>query len=538
MANARRDAGYMSQLQRTQLQSTLRPQLHDRSTFDRTMAARRDAQGVQDSLQSFHAANSRIAALHESEARVDNMRRARRFQQQNAELAQAYALERSVAEKEQRRLLAEQDAQLAAAMAHIKSEELAREQNERRICAESEELTELRARLQAAQLNKARATQREEKALKDALERDRQALIDREMEADRLAALSLEQAELNRRQLVNMQGRNVLQSQMAEKERQKQLAYEQFLKEKAMVDSIVATIEADDQAKMRMQLAKQKELQENIRVYLEDRARWRAEEKSRAEAELRKIQEYQALQAARHEELARLKAQKVERQDAVLEKLTAEIEAKRREEEEMQRLLYELYQEEAESKALAEIRAREEKINAMRRDMIEANEYQKAYKQQKRMSQAREEEQFRDKMMQKFAEDKRLEQMNQERRRREMAEYRNEVESILQERKRQYEAAVEAELEARRREQSEMEYKLSVIERERERLLQEYARDLKDYLPKGVFRSEEDFERVFGEKPSAPSAAQQGRVQPPSADQLRQQNQFNAKNNRISNIRF
>lgn len=398
-------------------------------------------------------------------------------------------------------MLADQDQQLAAAMAHIKSEEIAREQNHRRICDESEELSSLRALLKAAEMNKARATQLTEKQMIAQNDRERIRHMDREMELDRQAGLALEAADLERRQLINMQSRNVLQGQMAERERAKQLAYEQFLKEKAVIDNIVQSIEQDDQAKMAMQLAKQKELQENIRTYLEERAAWRAEEKKRAEYELRKIHEFQALQEARHQELQRQKQNKVDRQDRMLEKITAEIEAKKREEDEMQKLLYELYQEEAESKALAEIKAREAKINAMRREMIESNEYQKAFKAQKRLTQAREEEDFRSKMLAKFAEDKRIESMNQARRQREIQEYKNEVEQIIQERKAIYEQAVEAELAARRVAQEEMEYKLAVVEAERQRLLSAYAKDLKDYLPKGVFRTDEDYEKVFEKKP-------------------------------------
>lgn len=543
MSNARRDASRTvgggfnaiasSAFARTQMQSTTR---HDARTFDRTMAARRDAQGVQDALHDFHAENSRVTAVNESDARVDNMRRLRRFQQQNAELSQAYQLEQQLKEKEQRKMLADQDQQLAAAMSHLKSEELAREQQHRRICDESEELTELRARLKAAHMNKARATQLTEKAIIDANHKERNARMESEMEADRQAALALEQAELERRQLINMQSRAVLQGQMAERELAKQLAYEQFLKEKAVIDSIVASIEADDAAKMQMQLSKQRELQENIRTYLEERALWRAEEKKRAEYELTKIHEYQKLQEARHEELMRQKRQRVDLQDRVLEKITAEIEAKKREEEEMQKLLYELYQEEAESKALAEIRAREAKINAMRREMIDANEYQKAFKQQRRMNQQREEDEFRAKMMDKFAEDKRLEQMNQDRRRREMVEYKNEVEQIINERKALYEQSVEHELAARRAEQEEMEYKLQVVERERQRLLEEYARDLRDYLPKGVFRTEADYEKVFDRKPTPGNIPlQKSQI---VANQSRNQAQVNAQAARQSNIRF
>jgi hypothetical protein len=545
MSNARRaqqsssafgGGAVQSQFNRTQLASTFRPQVNDARSFDRTMGQRRDQQTVQDALQGFHAVNSRVMAINESDARVETMRRMRRFQQQNAELAQAYALETQLREREQRKMLTDQDQQLAAAMSHLKNEEIAREQNHRRICDESEELTELRSMLKAAQMNKARATQLTEKAIIESNHKERNARMEAEMEADRQAALQLEQAELERRQFLNMQSRGVLQGQMAEKELAKQLAYEQFLKEKAIVDSVVASIEADDAEKMKMQLSKQKELQENIRTYLEERSLWRAEEKKRAEYELRKIQEYQQLQESRHQELMRQKKNKTDAADKVLEKITAEIEAKKREEEAMQNLLYELYQEEAESKALAEIRAREEKINKMRRDMVEANEYQKAYKQQKRMNQQREEDAFRVKMMEKFAEDKRLENLNLERRRREVQEYKNEVEAIIQERKALYEQSVEQELAARRAEQQEMEYKLQVVERERQRLLEEYARDLRDWLPKGVFRTEEDYVKVFDRPPTAGHIPlQKSQI---IAQQQRDIAKTNAKNMKTSNIRF
>ena len=116
-------------------------------------------------------------------------------------------------------MLAEQDTQLAAAMSHLKSEEAAREQSHRRICDESEELSSLRSMLKAAEMNKARATQLTEKAMIADNDKARQQHIDREMELDRQAGLALEAADLERRQLINMQSRGVLQSQMADKER-------------------------------------------------------------------------------------------------------------------------------------------------------------------------------------------------------------------------------------------------------------------------------------------------------------------------------
>ena len=101
MSNQRRDArsaGFAAQGQnvfgRTQLATTYRPPAgaNDSRSFERTMAARREAQGVQDALQSFHQTNSRVMAANESDARVDAMRRMRKFQQQNAEVSRAQHL--------------------------------------------------------------------------------------------------------------------------------------------------------------------------------------------------------------------------------------------------------------------------------------------------------------------------------------------------------------------------------------------------------------------------------------------------------------
>ncbi len=90
MASQRRDARVQSQSQsnfsHTQLNVTSRPSVNDSRGFEKTMAARREAQGVHDSLQHFTQQNSRSTAVNQSDARVEAMRRMRQFQTQNAEV--------------------------------------------------------------------------------------------------------------------------------------------------------------------------------------------------------------------------------------------------------------------------------------------------------------------------------------------------------------------------------------------------------------------------------------------------------------------
>jgi len=113
-------------------------------------------------------------------------------------------------------------------------------------------------------------------------------------------------------------------------------------------------------------------------------------------------------------------------------------------------------------------------------------------------------------MLRKFQEDARLEQMNEARRKRELVAYKLEIERLIEERREQYKNAVEAEYEEMRKQEEQEGFRQAVIERERQRLLREHATELKDYLPKNVFRNDADYETVHKVKPhSQPSQSQE-----------------------------
>jgi len=469
--------------------------------FNARLNKNRQVEAYNNELQQFHKNNVRYEGAHQSDQRVETMRRMSRFQKQNEELMQGYQLEQKAREEELRRNMSEQNQQLSAALFDIKAQKLAEDTNVRRICEESEELKELHSRLRAAKISKIRAIQLAEK---DALQQKataQEAALDAMMERHRQDKFKRDDIEAKQKFDLNMQSKQILQDQIASRQQRKKEAYESFLKEKAMVDEIVAGIEQEDRHKQEALLAKQKELQDNIRNFLEDRRSWREAEKRKTEEELRRIEEYNLIQEERHRELSAKKQKAADEQDEVLRKLTKEIEGKRREEEEMRMLLDELYQEEAEQKGYEKEQREIEKRRQMKLDMIAANEYQKAVKLKVAEEQAIEEEKFRQQMMKKFEEDTRLEQMNAMRRRREMENYKKEVERLVEERRKVFEASVQAELQEMRQKQEQENYRQSVVERERARLLAEYASDLQDHLPKGVLRNDHDFEVVYGRAP-------------------------------------
>jgi len=173
----------------------------------------------------------------------------------------------------------------------------------------------------------------------------------------------------------------------------------------------------------------------------------------------------------------------------------------------MRALLDELYQEEAESKALAAIKKEEERAARMKAEILAANDFQKMIRHQRKLDQLKEEEEFRQRMMKKFEDDKQVEAMHAHRRRREIQNYRDQVEKLIEERRAQYEASRAAELAELAKQKADEKYRAEVVEKERQRLLAEHAFNLKEFLPKGVLRTASDFALVHGTSKPLPAAS-------------------------------
>lgn len=447
--------------------------------------------------------NKRYEGQNGQEERVEQRRRQLRYKQQNSELMTGYAIEQAARDEYQRKVLREQDESMAAAIFDMKTQQTAAEINARRICEESEELKELKEKLRAAKISRARAVQLEERNLMQQQSHAEDLAMDQMMERERQQSEQRAYEEENRRLTMNHQRKAVILNQIAEKETAKKQAYEEFLREKAMVDEIVRGIEAEDVEKMKAADNRRRELQDSIRNFLAEREIWKEEEKARVQAELDQIAEYNKQQGKRHAEMMANKKKIADQQDAILRKLTDELNAKKREEDEIRQLLDELYQEEAEQKAQARVDRDNENRTRMQQEMIDANNYQKALKLQQAEQRRQEENEFREQMYARFAADKRLEQMNNQRRRREMEMYKKEVENLIAERRAAYDAAVQAEVDEQRVKDEQERYRLGIVERERQRLLREYATDLQDYLPKGVLQTNNDYETVYGSKPNS-----------------------------------
>jgi hypothetical protein len=160
--------------------------------------------------------------------------------------------------------------------------------------------------------------------------------------------------------------------------------------------------------------------------------------------------------------------------------------------------------EEHEEEHEAEARRREEL--KLRKKLEDREEMKRAYvsqmdmQERKRAAALEEEDKIRNELLAKFAEDDRLEQLNDQRRRLKIEQHKREAQRLIDLRREQFEQARNAERDEEERLRGEEGHRQAIIEEERQKLLQEYAVPLRDFLPKGTLECADDYNMVFPER--------------------------------------
>ncbi len=217
-----------------------------------------------------------------------------------------------------------------------------------------------------------------------------------------------------------------------------------------------------------------------------DRDAWRRMEQLKLEEEEERIRSYKNVVDNRQEEERIQRQLKLEQRNKLLEEQSKELAKRRLEEEQLEEMLNELYKEEQEERErMREIAERERRLR-QKQEMIQANEYQKQLKMRLQEQEKRDEELFRQMMMEKFEDDERIAQLGAQRRHQKMIEFRRDVENLMEERRRMRELERQHELAEYEVEQKEKAKKQAIIEQERKRLIQEHVSKILKYLPKGV----------------------------------------------------
>lgn len=389
-----------------------------------------------------------------------------------------------------------QEERLARELERRKLDEIRDEKMRQQIRESSLELRELEQKLKSAYMNKERTAQIAEKeALKyDKMARD--AEIAKQMKEEHERAHEAERQREMEKYREQIRYQQDLERQLEEQEEKKQQAYEEFLKEKLMIDEIVRKIYEEDQRERELAMSKRKATQKYIQEFKAAREEWKQLERARMEEENRQILAFAKLQERREGERMESKKAKEDAMARVQNALAEDIARKEAEREEMERIRMELYLEEQEEKEREKEKDDMEKRIRQKLELQETHAQQMHFKNLRRQAELEEEDEFRKQMLAKFAEDDRIEQMNAQKRRMKQLEHKRAVEQLLDDRRAQFAQDRERELEERREEERMEAFRRQIIEEERQKLLREHAMRLLGYLPKGVIRDERDLEML------------------------------------------
>ena len=412
-----------------------------------------------------------------------------------------------------------------------------------RVVEQSEELRDLEAKLKVAYMNKERDVQILEAAKLVEQQRTDDARVAEEMEKDRQRGLKAEAYRAYLRTQDGVLMRQELDAQMIEKEERKKLAYEEFLKEKSMVDEVVERILAEDAAEKHAREAKEAEIRADIADFVATSEKMKEGRMKIIEAENKEIRAYaqvclpRAILGAqffarnspsappthphpslrlrlppqmvmqRETELRMQRESEQNKKDAILERLSSDMAKAQREADELENLRNELVVQETEERIIQKEKEKFERTVQQRLDIALANEYQRQLKSIRREEEKKEEDEFRLAMMKKFEEDDRLDELNARKRREKQMEHRREIERLLEKRREAYEAERARGLEEKALEERHAALRTQIIEEERRRMIANHAKNLGlQHLPRGILENADDlalFKANEGFKPDA-----------------------------------
>lgn len=334
-----------------------------------------------------------------SHIRVENLRRRRVLEFEEAEQD---AYNNIVKEEEDRqRTIQELQHEEEVVLEMQKEHDLRiREQKYRQSIHEnSPEIRELEKKLNYAYTNKERAIQIQEKNLRIEQEKLLSAVKNAEMHAA-LAKAEQEEKQKNRINMERaMEYNEALNRQLVEGEQKKKDEYEQFLKEKELIDQVVAKIIAENEREVKLRLEKQIDTKKFIEDFMVERQKWRESEIRLQEIENQKIIEYAKQQREREEMLAGQKKKIEEAKSGIYEKLASHQHEMERAKIELEDLRTNLALEEQEASA------RKKEQDALRNrvqkrlEMIEAYQRQVEFKRQKLESEKEDEKIMREQVI-------------------------------------------------------------------------------------------------------------------------------------------
>lgn len=459
----------------------------------------RHAEAKNSDLRKMLVTHNILAGHGRSEAHVEELRRKRTEAAERRDLFMDYTYVKGAQEQDRKALVAEAEERVVDELARQKAENERLEQNRRRVCAGSEELRVLKERLHAAKVNKERAQQLMEIEFRKEKHRLIEHQIAEHLENERLRSVELDHKseieKLRQRERV----KHINQEQIAANEAKREEAMTEYKKERAQVQELVDRLQQQDDDESAAKERKRKESREMLMKFKIEQAERQEQQEQDEIDENNRIAKFAADKADREEQLAEEKKEQEKEKERVLLGIIEAANYKNKQAEELEFLRNELRFEEHEHKAREKEAAKRRKIDQDREDMKAAYTAQMEQRRRKEAEMKQEEDSLRDILLSKFAEDERIQQMNEQKRRMRVQEHKREAERLVNLRREAYQKTRNNERAELQRLEDEKAADQIIIEEERQKLIQDFAIPLRDFLPKGTMQNRGDFDAIFSD---------------------------------------
>ena len=350
---------------------------------------------------------------------------------------------------------------------------------------ENDEIKEIKASIEYAKLNRARALQIQQNQYK----RIQNLIKDTKEDEEVLKKLKLDNQkefeESERKKFERIKAKKLLQQQMKDKEKLKQEADKEYKKDLQDIKRIMDAIHQED-----MNNIKEDQRKKSIaRQYMYNAYKEKEERRQREleEERLQKERErkHQENVEKRENDLNDKKMQIQQEKDKIFNKLCEE-EAKRQAEKDYwENVRNDLYTEQENLRAKNEEKAEKEKLLKQKEDMLQSAIEQLKRKEDARKKEKEEENEFQKKMKEQFKEDEKNEMNNILKRKEQEQKMKQEIEKQWQYKLQQYQEQKKAEIDSLNKKRQDESNKSYLVEQEKKRLIQENESLLKNYYPTG-----------------------------------------------------
>lgn len=385
----------------------------------------------------------------------------------------------------------EQENTLARELDNIKRENIRQLKLRQQLQENSHELRDLERKLKAAYTNKelaAQIAQKEAEKINQKIQEQRtyeivQAALVKEEEQKR----ALAEEEIMKR----AQYKQELQEQMILGEKSKRYLYEEFLREKKMIDDVIQRIHDEDERTLQEQMCKMMKTREEMMAFKAAQDRWKQKKREEIEEENRRIQDFLEKKGADVTKRLEEKKKREEAKAKIQESLAKRIYEERVKQREREDILMELMLEEQKEELDRRHKEDLEKQIRQRLEIRESLTAQMKDREEKRRQEAAEDAKYKEQLLAKLAEDQRLEQMSDQKKRMKMLQLRRDVEQMMVDRRQKKAEEMQLMIKLKEQEDKEMEDRRKIVEEERIQLLKEHVKNLVGYLPKGLLRPDD-----------------------------------------------